>query len=44
MSRGGLRIVLFSRSGFRESLVRHAATRDDVELVAAERLVGDRAT
>lgn len=37
----GPRIVLFSRAGFKENLMLHAATRDDLELVDAERLVGE---
>jgi AAA+ ATPase superfamily predicted ATPase len=34
-------IVLFSRSGFKENLVEHAASRQDVKFVDAEQLVAD---
>ncbi len=37
----GPRIVLFSRSGFKQSLVQHAAARGDVELITVDRLVAD---
>jgi uncharacterized protein len=34
-------IVLFSRSGFKDNLVEHAASRPDVELIDVEQLVAD---